>query len=63
MCFFMLYRVVIVSSYSYFQVRFSFTESGPVFRMPPPCSVVIQVGVPSRLFKRFCLSVNVTRSC
>ncbi|KAL1547642.1 ribonuclease P [Salvia divinorum] len=24
------------------QVRFSFAESGPVFRMPPPCSVVIQ---------------------
>ncbi|KAL7096966.1 hypothetical protein ACP275_10G113200 [Erythranthe tilingii] len=24
------------------QVRFSFTETGPTFRMPPPCSVVIQ---------------------
>ncbi|KAH6755123.1 proteinaceous RNase P 1 [Perilla frutescens var. hirtella] len=24
------------------QVHFSFTETGPVFRMPPPCSVVIQ---------------------
>ncbi|KAL3839884.1 hypothetical protein ACJIZ3_024475 [Penstemon smallii] len=24
------------------QVRFSFTEMGPEFRMPPPCSVVIQ---------------------
>ncbi|KAG6428671.1 hypothetical protein SASPL_112924 [Salvia splendens] len=24
------------------QVHFSFAESGPVFRMPPPCSVVIQ---------------------
>ncbi|XP_057764600.1 proteinaceous RNase P 1, chloroplastic/mitochondrial-like [Salvia miltiorrhiza] len=24
------------------QVRFTFAESGPVFRMPPPCSVVIQ---------------------
>ncbi|KAL3642988.1 hypothetical protein CASFOL_013803 [Castilleja foliolosa] len=24
------------------QVRFSFTETGPAFRMPPPCSVVIQ---------------------
>ncbi|KAL0374363.1 UNVERIFIED_CONTAM: Proteinaceous RNase P 1, chloroplastic/mitochondrial [Sesamum radiatum] len=24
------------------QVRFSFTETGPIFRMPPPCSVVIQ---------------------
>ncbi|XP_021741499.1 proteinaceous RNase P 1, chloroplastic/mitochondrial-like [Chenopodium quinoa] len=24
------------------QVRFSFTEIGPVFHMPPPCSVVIQ---------------------
>ncbi|KAL8483720.1 hypothetical protein ACS0TY_026413 [Phlomoides rotata] len=24
------------------QVHFSFTETGPTFRMPPPCSVVIQ---------------------
>ncbi|KAM7512843.1 hypothetical protein LguiB_011718 [Lonicera macranthoides] len=24
------------------QVRFNFSEAGPVFRMPPPCSVVIQ---------------------
>ncbi|XP_021862318.2 proteinaceous RNase P 3 isoform X2 [Spinacia oleracea] len=24
------------------QVRFSFSETGPVFHMPPPCSVVIQ---------------------
>lgn len=24
------------------QVRFSFSEAGPVFHMPPPCSVVIQ---------------------
>ncbi|KAL0410647.1 UNVERIFIED_CONTAM: Proteinaceous RNase P 1, chloroplastic/mitochondrial [Sesamum latifolium] len=24
------------------QVHFSFTETGPIFRMPPPCSVVIQ---------------------
>lgn len=24
------------------QVHFSFTETGPAFRMPPPCSVVIQ---------------------
>ncbi|KAL0308607.1 UNVERIFIED_CONTAM: Proteinaceous RNase P 1, chloroplastic/mitochondrial [Sesamum radiatum] len=24
------------------QVHFSFTETGPMFRMPPPCSVVIQ---------------------
>ncbi|KZV29632.1 protein RNase P 1, chloroplastic/mitochondrial-like [Dorcoceras hygrometricum] len=24
------------------QIRFSFDESGPIFRMPPPCSVVIQ---------------------
>lgn len=24
------------------QVRFSFSETGPVFHMPPPCSIVIQ---------------------
>lgn len=25
------------------KVHFSFTDAGPVFHMPPPCSVVIQV--------------------
>lgn len=31
------------SVFSISKVRFSFSDAGPVFHMPPPCSVVIQV--------------------
>lgn len=30
---------------SVFKVHFSFSDTGPEFHMPPPCSVVIQVNI------------------